>query len=98
MDNNVANIIASQIGNRAFFMIGAKNLLGSENALQFKVGKNAKGVTHITVTLDADDTYTVTAVSCRGTRPIVAKGEFTMVYADQLRSIIEALTGMYTSL
>ena len=97
MANDIARTIAAQIGNRAFFMMGAKNLLASERALQFKVGRNAKAVTHVTVTLAADDTYTV---RFDRVRKYVAKpvAEVEGVYVDSLRQVIESNTGLYLSL
>ena len=81
-------------------MMGAKNLLGSEDALQFKIGRNAKRVTHIRVTLDATDTYTVEFIRV-GRAPMFKTtpvADFSGVYADQLHAIIEANTGLYLSL
>jgi hypothetical protein len=97
MSNQIATTIAAQIGNRAFAMMGAKNLLASERALQFKIGRNAKGVTHVTVTLDPTDTYTV---KFDRVRKYVAKpvAEVEGVYVDSLRSVIESNTGLYLSL
>lgn len=105
---NTAQTIAAQIGNRAFAMMGAKNLLGGDNHLQFKVGKNAKGVTHITVTLDPSDTYTVKFDKVTPYRMDRRTGEMkggvkTLaevegVYVDSLKTTIEANTGLYLSL
>lgn len=99
----VAYEIQRQIGNMAFSMIGAKNLIAltSENhkmgGLTFKVGRNAKKVTHITIHLDYNDTYTMQFFRVWGSK-ITALGEFEDVYCDMLHSMIEAETGMYTSL
>ena len=60
MNNSIGQTIANQIGRRAFFMIGAKNLATTNNGLQFKVGRNAKRVTHIKVELTSMDDYTMT--------------------------------------
>lgn len=100
----IAETIRQQIGGRALFMLGAKDLTAADGYLQFKVGRNSKSVTHIRVTLDrASDTYTVTAYRARR-----KKGEVVpeikvletcdQVYADSLHSVLESLTGMYTSL
>ena len=94
----VGQIIADQIGNRAFAMMGAKNLMLTENGLQWKVGRNAKGVTHITVTLHPSDTYIVkfqkVTRKCNVTDIATLEG----VYADMLHTAIEQNTGMYLSL
>ena len=65
--SEIANTIHAQIGAPSFFMIGAKNIMGTERGLQFKIMRNANKVTHVTVELATDDTYTITFHSCRGT-------------------------------
>lgn len=96
-DMTIANEIRNQIGNHAFTMMGAKNLVGDEKSLTFKIGRNAKRVTHIRVTLDASDTYTVEFIKVR---EFEAKtlADFDGVYADMLHSLIEGNTGLYLSL
>ena len=106
MNNNtaqtlqVANTIADQIGARAFAMMGATNKLADASSLTFKVGRNARKVTHVTVTLDPTDTYTVEFVKCgrapRYTRTVLAT--VSNVYEDGLRAVIETNTGLYLSL
>jgi hypothetical protein len=97
MNNEVAKTIASQIGNRAFMMIGAKNLVGGDNYLRFRIGRNAKSVNIVTVTLTPADTYDVEYGSLRGTSYKVKASE-AGIYADMLHASIERNTGMYTSL
>jgi hypothetical protein len=99
----VANIIKDQIGGRALFMLGAKELIGTENSLQFRIGRNAKGVTHIKITLDPSDTYTVEFTRFRMNHKtyvpsIVVLAKVDDVYVEDLHSVIETHTGMYTSL
>lgn len=96
-DMTTAKTIASQIGNKALFMIGAKNLAGSENSLHFKVGRNSMGVTHVVITLNSLDLYDMEFLSCRGTSRKV-KAEANGVYADMLNEMIEVHTGFYTSM
>ena len=93
----IAKEIRRQIGNRAFFMMGGKNLIASEDALTWKIGRNAKNVTHVTVTLDPSDTYTIKFQRVHGLK-VTDKGELSMVYADQLHALIEENTGLYLSL
>jgi hypothetical protein len=103
-----ANVIADQIGNRAFVMMGAKNLLGGENHLQFKIGSNSKKVTHVTVTLTSDDLYTVrfdrvtkigfSEKTGKTTGGVKVLAEVEAVSVDQLRATIEHHTGLYLSL
>ncbi len=95
-DLAVANTIADQIGNRAFMMMGAKDKLGSADSLQFKI-QGSKFANAVRVTLEADDTYTVAFFKVRkfDFNEVASVG---MVYADQLRSVIESKTGLYLSL
>lgn len=96
-DNKVANIIAGQIGSRAFKMMGATNFLAGVNYLQFKIGKNSKGVTHITITLCDDDTYQVSFDKVRAR--LVSNIDIACdVYAESLNQTIELYTNMYLSL
>jgi hypothetical protein len=102
-DLTVSRTIAEQIGNRAFFMMGAKDLMGDETSLTFRIGRNSRSVSHIKITLDCDDTYTVEFLRVRTshktyqtTRTIVSSEP--MVYAEDLHRIIESGTGLYLSL
>jgi len=93
----VANTIRAQLGNGAFVMMGAKNLVGSENSLRWKVGRNAKRVSLVEVELAPDDTYTVRFYRVRGFDCNLLS-EVEMVYADSLKRVIESNTGLYLSL
>lgn len=103
MNNNaqltVANTILAQLGgNRFIAMTGARNLMGGENTLTMKLGKGAlDGITHLTVTLDADDTYTVLFQKVRGYE-VTKITEHVGVYADMLTEIFYNATGFDTSL
>ena len=93
----VPQIIASQIGS-AFVMMGAKNLVGSADALTFKLGRGAQHkITHMRVTLRPDDTYTVTAYQFRNLE-MKKVMESDMVYADSLKPVIGRMTGFAMSL
>jgi len=94
---SVATTIRSQIGGKALFMIGAKQLVDTGSGLKFKIGKNAKGVTHVTVTLTPADTYDVKFHRVWGSK-ITLKAECEGIYVDMLHAAIEEHTGMYTSL
>ena len=97
----VAQTILAQLGGNKFLaMTGARDLVGSDNALRFRLPRGAKaGITHMTVRLDASDTYSVEAIkfSARNLRstPIAARSD---VYADSLREVFEGMTGLYTRL
>ncbi len=80
-------------------MIGARDAFHSNEGrmLTFRVGSNAKKVTTISVGLDADDTYTMRFYRGRGIHTRLVS-EDSGVYADMLRPMIEAHTGLCTSL
>lgn len=99
-DQNVAKTIARQIGNQALTMMGASNLVSDQNSLTFKVGRNAKGVTHVVVRLNAHDYYDVEFVrfSMRAKEMRSVKAYREDVPVDALHAILEAETGLYLSL
>lgn len=103
-----AATIAHQIGNRAFVMMGARDLVDCGSALQFAVGKNEKKVTKVRVELDPSDTYTVRFYTGSAKVRFNARGELVGghreietvegVYVDALRPTLERHTGMHLSL
>lgn len=102
-DLTIANTIAQQIGHKAFVMMGTTHKGGTDRALSFDV-KGTKFCTHIRVTLDAMDTYTMEFIKVPTIRAVM-KGATNKtvdtvegVYFDQLREIIERRTGLYLSL
>jgi hypothetical protein len=94
----IAKTILQQLGgNRFAVMTGAKNFVGGHRELSFKVGRNAKGVTHVKITLTPDDLYTVEAFKVRGfDSRTVDKREG--VYVDDLQRTFTAMTGLDTHL
>lgn len=99
MSNDVATTILAQLGGRrACAMIGAKSLVSDGPALIVKFKARAKeGINAFKVTLDPCDTYTVEFWAQRGlnVRKVASCSD---VYADSLRTVIEAETGLYLSL
>lgn len=95
---NVATTIIQQIGgNKAIAMMGAKNLGYTEKSLQFQIGKNSGGITHIIIELNGLDLYNVEFVKMRNlNRNTVKLSE--NVFASDLKKLIETTTGMYLSL
>lgn len=93
----IGQIIQQQIGSRAFSMMGAKNLMLLENGLQWKVGRNPRGIIHVMVTLDNSDTYSVGfyKYSRRDPKQIAVVHD---VHVENLRTAIESNTGLYLSL
>lgn len=94
----VANIIAQQIGARAFFMMGTQHKLGTENSLIFNI-RGSKEFNKITVTLDlGSDTYVVTFYKVNRMAHILAEKSVSDVYAEDLNRIISDYTGLALSL
>lgn len=98
-------IILDQLGKRALFMLGAKDLvaINDRKGLRFKIGRNSKGVNRVEIVLADNDTYTVTFSSVRKPRgsyisDVKVLTECEMVYAESLHATIEVHTGLYTSL
>jgi len=93
----VSKEIVRQIGNKALYMIGAKKLVGSNDGLQFRIGRNSKGVNVVRITLTSMDLYDVEYLSVRGTS-VKTKSKDEGIYNDMLLKSIEKHTGLATSL
>lgn len=99
MANAIAHTILEQLGGGRFVvMTGARNFLAHESALSFRLPRGtADGSNYVKVTLTAMDDYTVETLSVRGIKA-TPKSFRQGVYADSLRDVFTALTGLYTSL
>ena len=103
MTHPVPNTILAQLGgNRFVVMTGARNLIGGKDYLGMALPTarhDGKRVTHVRVTLDPSDTYTVEALSLnprsRVTKTIVTVSG---VYCDNLQAVFTDLTGLATHL
>ncbi len=97
----VAETIWEQMGgSRAGMMIGVKHLVGDVDSLAVRFNAKARNkANHVSVKLEADDTYTVTfyRIPRGGLDPKVVS-EHPMVYADSLRSLFTSETGLYLSM
>lgn len=96
IDLSVAETIAQQIGRRAFQMMGTRQKIGAARSLLFDV-HGCPRFSKIRITLEADDTYTVDAFKIRKLA-IVRHEARRMVYAENLNSVIESITGLILSL
>ncbi len=76
-------------------MMGARDFQAGETSLSFRIGRNAKGINKLTITLSPDDTYIVRAFKVRKFSATIA-GEARGVYVDSLHDVLESLTGLYT--
>lgn len=109
----VPNTIKEQIGSKALYMLGAKNLVGDKNSLSFRI-RGSNKANYIKITLDANDTYTVEFGKVRTPRASLKTLHMTPeeymaagykvvakhsgVYDNMLHKIIEKETGLYTKL
>jgi len=99
MKNETANTIAKQLG-FTLKMIGAKNLIAYPDALAFRIGTNPKKANHLKITLNENDTYSMTFSKVPSVRQLCAGKntetvfEVSNVYAGSLKEIIKAQTGL----
>ena len=93
---SVANTIREQIGHRALFMLGAKNLIDHGDALSFRI-RGSKAVNYIKITLTPADLYDIEFGKVWGSKYTV-KSTVESYYVDMLHTAIEEATGLYTSL
>ncbi|RYD66868.1 MAG: hypothetical protein EOP83_04030 [Verrucomicrobiaceae bacterium] len=104
----IAETILQQLGGRRFqVMTGAKNFLGHENGLSFRIGRNTSGANRVMITLDPSDTYTVEFQKVSLPRvnsdgkfvdgKVVVKAKSEDIYCDMLQECFTNNTGLYTS-
>ena len=96
---SIAKTILEQLGGNKFrVMTGAKNLMGIENGLVMKLGRNSSNSNYLKITLNMMDMYDMefAKVTRMGEKKSVK--EYSDVYNDMLTEIFESHTGMYTKL
>jgi len=94
----VHEVIFEQLGGSAFqAMTGAKDILFDSTGIQFRVGRNPKRVTHVRITLDPSDTYTVEFFRIRKLE-LIPVSSFELVYFDMLQPLFTSETGLETHL
>lgn len=99
-DMTVARTILEQLGGNKFkVMTGARDFVGGENFLSFKLptGRTKNKSNYVRVRLNGLDTYDVEFLSLRGMNSSV-KAYKEGVYADQLQAVFTRETGLETSL
>lgn len=97
-----ATTIFEQLGGRRFqLMTGAKNLMGDNNSLTFKLPGTRdfvkNGINCIKIELTPMDTYTMTCYKIRGSK-VATVETVEGIYADDLLSVFTSKTGLDTSL
>ncbi len=93
---SIATTIRDQIGGKALFLLGAKNLVDCGDALSFRI-RGSKAVNYIKITLNGMDLYDMEFGKVWGSKYTV-KATHNDVYNDMMHSLIEKETGLYTSL
>jgi len=96
-DKREADTARDQIGNKAFYMIGAREFVfgtsGGKKSLVFKIMRNSKGVSHIRMRLTSLDLYDMEFLAIRAGK-IKVKSKEKGVYGDQLGVMIKKNTGL----
>jgi len=96
----VSATIYNQLGGRLFgVMTGAKNLVSTDNSLRFSLpGSITKNrLNKVVITLNGRDLYDITTYKIWGTK-VTELETIEDVYAEQLRNVFSAMTGLETSL
>ena len=83
----IATEIQNQIGHKAFYMLGAYNLVGDKDSLQFKI-RGSKAYNHIKVTLNSNDLYDVAFVKIWNYQ-VIREKVIKDVGVERLHSVIE---------
>lgn len=97
-DMTVANEINRQLGCQFRMMTGAKDFVGGENYLQFKLSRfQGVKINHIKIELTARDDYTITFGRMYGLKYKVLN-VVENVTVDILRDAITSATGLDTKL
>ena len=96
MAHEVAQEILKQLGGKRFLvMTGSSKLVADKNLLGMKLARNSSGANYLKIKLNGLDLYDIEFISIRGASFNV-KHEFNDIYNDQLVSIFEETTGLYT--
>ena len=97
-DMTVATTILGQLGGQRFIaMTGARNIVGDVKLLSFKLPTRGKNPNVVVITLNAQDTYDIEFGRLRKFSYTILD-QVKSVYADSLRAVFEAKTGLRTSL
>ena len=97
--SQIAQSIHEQIGHKAYFMMGARNIVAGEDWLSFKVGRVAKGkANYVKVIYDHGmDLYKMEfgRLWNQSLKPIASESS---VYAEDMHGLIRKHTGLVTNL
>jgi len=98
----IANTIIAQLGGRRFtVMTGAKDFCATETGLSFRLpgagGYCKNGINRVRIALTGRDDYDVFFHRVRGAK-LTTIAMHSGIYAEQLRDVFTAATGLQTSL
>lgn len=99
-DMTVSTTILRQLGGKRFIaMTGAKDFVGSDNALTMSLSSRLtrNQVNKVRITLTANDDYMIETFNLRGVK-LTPIDKQEGVYVDTLRKFFKALTGLDTYL
>lgn len=97
-NHEIAKTILSQLGGNKFIaMTGANSFSYGVKCLTFRIGRNARKVKAVRITLDASDTYTMEFLNIHGLK-VNTVSKWSDVYADNLQNIFKIETGLATYL
>jgi len=97
--SDVANEIYRQLGgNRFRVMVGAKNMVSTENGIRMRIGRNKTNANFMEIVLNKSDLYDITFAKVTKMGEMKSMKGYDNVYNDMLVSLFESHTGMYTSL
>ena len=98
IDLTIARTIIEQLGGRFSMMTGAKNFVGNNTGVTFKIGGGAKnGINCVRITLTPMDDYTLEFMRIWGTK-VKEISKIKGVYNDNLQKVFTAETGFDTNL
>jgi len=102
VSNEVARTILEQLGgNRFIAMTGARNFIGSESSLSFRIpgggGFCKDGINFVRIELTPSDTYRMSFARIRGDK-LTAVAQHDDIHFDGLRELFERETGLATSM
>lgn len=96
-DLTVANEIRRQLGIQTLALLGASQLVGGQDFLQFKI-KGCPRINKIRIVLTPADLYRVEFWHIgRKVENMRMVSERDGIYCDQLHDVIETETGLYTT-
>lgn len=94
----VAKTILQQLGSGRFeVMVNASSIVYEPDRLTFRIMRNSKAVSAVSVILQPNDTYTMQFIRIR-IRTVSVLNEVDGLYADQLQEVFTRYTGLLTHL